>query len=657
MRRLWTTLSLILIASTLSTVSAQTRAPSRMERMDRLEVGVEREEAIRAIKRLQHTYNGYLDNGLWNEIASLLSSNAAADFAGTKVTSSAAIASHLRQQADRAQPGLANGQLNTHLLMQPIINLGADGKTAKGTWHELAMLGRNAGRSGATASWIGGIYENTYVLENGAWKISSIGFHEQYRGDYSEPGQKAPPTWDIPYHFEAAHVGLTIPPSALVATDLTNKTANQSDTVRTAQVTARLNRMEDETAVQNLQHMYGYYLDRKHFDDIADLFAKGGTWNGKTNVRVTLESLYGAPAIRFGELFDHLLLGTVATVAPDGRTAMARSTELAQIGLQNEFARWELGIYENRFVKEDGVWKLQSLNYYKRLVTNYDQGWAKEGLGEFAFPAFHYANPVTGKTPRYPMGAIQVPTVPTAAAKPPQVASNDAAVTAALAAAEHSLARAIGVDASENLNSAYGYYLDESAWDAVADMMSNKGVFDLSSVGIYLGRERARKALHLRYPNSGRGPAFFTIHQLVQPVTHISEDGRVARSRLRLVQSGGSANGSSGSWIGGTYENRAVLEDGEWKFYEKDLQHAFSATQKDGWAKVAAPRAAPNTKAPAPAPNTKAKQPSVAAQFPPDLPERTEQYAFPQVAEPSYHYVNPVSGRKPPILLEAPPIP
>ncbi|MEI9814444.1 MAG: nuclear transport factor 2 family protein [Acidobacteriota bacterium] len=291
------------------------------------------------------------------------------------------------------------------------------------------------------------------------------------------------------------------------------------------------------------------------------------------------------------------------------------------------------------------------MNYFKRVVSPYEKGWAKEGLADFAFPAFHYANPVTGEAPHYPKEVVQVSTVRNGLTKVlPAVANTQANI----AAAERSLARSIGVDASENLNSAYGYYLDESAWDAVADMMSNKGVFDLSSVGIYIGRERARKALHLRYPNSGRGPAFFTIHQLVQPVTHISEDGRVARSRLRLFQGGGAANGSSASWIGGTYENRAVFEDGEWRFYEKDLQHAFSATQKDGWAKVAPPRAAP---APATANSTKAKQPTVAAQFPPDLPERTEQYAYPQVAEPSYHYVNPVSGRKPPILLDAPPIP
>ncbi len=642
MRCFWTALSLILVAS----------SSFAQSRLDKLEVGVEREEAIRAIKRLQSAYHGYLDNGLWNEIGDLLTVNATADFAGTKVTGKAAITQHLMQEAGRTEPGLANGQLNTHLLMQPIINLGADGKTAMGTWHELAMLGRDAGKPEATAFWAGAIYENTYALENGVWKIASIGLHEQYRGAYSDPGQKAPPKWDIPYHFEAAHVGLTIPPSALVGTASPNK----NEAAHLAQLTARLNRLEDEAAVQNLQHIYGYYLDRKHFDDIADLFVKGGTWNGKTNVRETLGSLYGAPQMRYGELFDHLMLGTVATVAPDGKTAMARSTELAQVGLINEYARWELGTYENKFVKDNGVWKLQSVNYYKRLVSNYEKGWAKEGLGEFSFPAFHFPNPVTGKAPRYPKGVIQSATVSTAAAKSSPVANNDAT----LAAAERSLARSIGVDASENLNSAYGYYLDESAWDAVADMMSNKGVFDLSSVGIYIGRERARKALHLRYPNQGRGPTFFTIHQLVQPVTHISEDGRVAKSRLRLFQGGGSANGSSASWIGGTYENRAVFEDGEWKFYEKDLQHAFSATQKDGWAKIAAPRAAapkPANNTKAPVTNAKAKQPTVAQQFPPDLPERTEQYAFPEVAEPSYHYVNPVSGRKPPVLLEAPPIP
>ncbi len=87
-------------------------------RLDRLETGVEREESIRAIKRLQNTYNGYLDNGLWNEIADLLSGNATADFAGQKVAGKAAIAQFLMQQAGRSEAGLEKRQLHTHLVIR-----------------------------------------------------------------------------------------------------------------------------------------------------------------------------------------------------------------------------------------------------------------------------------------------------------------------------------------------------------------------------------------------------------------------------------------------------------------------------------------------------------------------------------------------------------
>ncbi|MEP7353440.1 MAG: nuclear transport factor 2 family protein [Acidobacteriota bacterium] len=136
MQRICPVLPLILVAATLSPVFAQSGAPSRL---DRLEVGIERAEAIRSIKRLQSTYHGYLDNGLWSEITELLAANATADFAGTKFTGKAAITQHLMQEAGRTENGLASDQLNTHLLMQPIINLGPDGKTAQGTWHDLAM--------------------------------------------------------------------------------------------------------------------------------------------------------------------------------------------------------------------------------------------------------------------------------------------------------------------------------------------------------------------------------------------------------------------------------------------------------------------------------------------------------------------------------------
>jgi len=650
------------------------------QRLDRLETGVERAEALRAVKRLQQTYTHYLDVGLWDEVDTLVTAGVVADFPTPGQRSGESLnRSGLRQywmrEANRTEAGLADGQLNTHLLLQPIINLGPDGKTAQGTWHQLAMLGE----IGKSATWVGGIYENEYVLENGVWKISKIHFSEQYRGAYEDAGQKAPPRWEIPYHFTAEHVGLTIPPSALTPSGAASK---ESPATRLTNATRRLQKLEDEATVQNLHNIYGYYVDRKMWDDVADLFAANGTLDvGQpaistctAQIRKALETLYGAAKLQHGELWDRIQLTTVVTVAPDGRTANVRSSELSMLGLINSYQRWELGTYENEFVKEGGVWKLKALHYYPRLVTDYEKGWAKEGPKKFSFPAFHYPNPVTGKAVKYPAGMIKGPAVST---------STGRTTSKPIVELESMLAQAIGFDATENLNSAYGYYLDESAWDDVAAICATNCEFELSDVGVYIGRERARQSLKLRYPTNGRGPNSYTIHQLTQPVIHVSADGQKARGRFRLFQSGGAANGSSGSWIGGVYENQAFFENGEWKYGVKDLQHQFNANYRNGWAKItpraargAAPPAGARPGGPPPAaaagataagaasPTAPAAPAGVArgaaapggrggglAAFPPDRPQRSRQYPFPEIVEPAFHYKNPVSGRMPGELL------
>jgi hypothetical protein len=250
-----------------------------------------------------------------------------------------------------------------------------------------------------------------------------------------------------------------------------------------------------------------------------------------------------------------------------------------------------------------------------------------------------------------------------ASSGPVPAVGNHANLEDMLAEAERKLNAAIGVDAVENLNSSYGYYIDESAWDQMADTFANNGSKEITGAGVYVGRERIRKVLNLRGPRDGRTPDFFTIHQLTQPVIHISEDGNSAKARLRLFQCGGSADGSSGSWIGGIYENTAVKENGEWKFGVQDLHHIFSASYRNGWARVGA---AARVKSQPGQPQTERDVPGggiqqglggavapsrFSAEFPPDRPIRSKQYAFPQIVEPAFHYKNPVTGRLPPELL------
>jgi hypothetical protein len=42
---------------------------------------------------------------------------------------------------------------------------------------------------------------------------------------------------------------------------------------RAVDLNRRADRLEDEGAIINLQSSYGYYVDRKMWDDVADLFA------------------------------------------------------------------------------------------------------------------------------------------------------------------------------------------------------------------------------------------------------------------------------------------------------------------------------------------------------------------------------------------------
>lgn len=675
--------AMVLLAAWLRTAGAAA-AESQERQLATLEAGVQAVESIRAVKRLQHAYAHFQDMGLWSDMADLFAADAVGRFPGREVIGKADLLAYFMEEAGRRQPGLATGQLNVHLINQPIVTLGADGRTAKGTWHDLAALGR----FGESATWVGVVYENDYVLDQGKWKISRVGYHPQYAGAFADYGHKAPAKWGIPYHFEGKHVGVAVPDAAV--TTLASKVPAAPAATRVADLQQRLTRLRDETQVQNLQHAFGYYLDRKLYDDIADLFASDGSMElvqrgayvGPTRIRQALEKFHGPSPLVRGELFDHILLGTVVTIAPDGVHAAARSTQLAQLGLVGKGASWEIGLFENRFIKQDGKWKIAAVRYFQRVNTDYDKGWAEDSRPvpevDATFPpdrkpSQHYAgfpalqsvgmsfvNPVTGRPVGRPAGpVVRIPVI-SGQARPASAAT---VRPESIVELQRQLRVAIGVDATENLMSSYGYYIDESDWDSMADTYGANGAKELTGAGVYLGTERIRTALNLRGPRGGRSATTFTIHQVVQPVIHVAEDGLSAKARLRLFQNGGAANGTSGSWIGGIYENTANFENGEWKFGIQDLHHIFNASYRNGWARVgggAAPAARP-AMAPAAPPAGRdvrggglteglggaASPSSWMTQFPPDRRIRARQYAFPEIVEPAFHYANPVSGREP----------
>jgi len=174
---------------------------------------------------------------------------------------------------------------------------------------------------------------------------------------------------------------------------------------RLGELENRLGRAEDELAIRRLQHAYGYFMDKCKYEEVVDLFSErgetyflGGVFKGKAGVRRLYCGRLGA---RFaagkngpvhGLLLDHLLMQDVITIAPDRRSAKARYRCFMQGGSHESVpeifpAFWEAGVYENTYLKEDGVWKISVLNYNVFYYAPYEQGWGKVKPG-YAVPPF-----------------------------------------------------------------------------------------------------------------------------------------------------------------------------------------------------------------------------------------------------------------------------
>lgn len=153
---------------------------------------------------------------------------------------------------------------------------------------------------------------------------------------------------------------------------------------RVAALVERKTRVEDVNAIERLQGAYGYYIDRGLWDEAAALFADDGTieigldgvYVGKARVREYLHALGGGrQGLVDGELNEHLQVMPVITLAADGRTAKARWRAITLTGELGGEAFWGEGPYENEYVKDGGVWKIQTLHWYQALHVPYEGGW------------------------------------------------------------------------------------------------------------------------------------------------------------------------------------------------------------------------------------------------------------------------------------------
>lgn len=201
-----------------------------------------------------------------------------------------------------------------------------------------------------------------------------------------------------------------------------------------ASLAGEVQRLEDANSIRKLQCAFGYYLNKGYWHEAADLFADNatmevgvdGVYVGKAHILARLVREGGGnpgPGLPYGQLNIRMQLQPVIDIARDGKTAKGRWRELALLGQFHKYAAWGDGIYENEYVKEDGVWKISKLHYFPNFVAPYKGGWAvlkpvtgdwKSQVGkelpadlpptvvykpfpDVFVPPFHYKNPVTGR--------------------------------------------------------------------------------------------------------------------------------------------------------------------------------------------------------------------------------------------------------------------
>jgi hypothetical protein len=407
--------------------------------------------------------------------------------------------------------------------------------------------------------------------------------------------------------------------------------------------------LEDEKAVERLQRIYGFYTDKQLWTQAADLFAANGSievggrgvYVGRDRVLAFLK-LNGPEFPQPGRLFDQMQLQPVVHVAADGGTAKGRWHMFAQEAVHGEYAHWGLGTFENEYVKEGGVWKIQRLHLFTTMYTTYEDGWAKVALSNdepsrtlppdqppsvvyAAFPTafvvpFHYDNPVTGN----PASAATT----AASASPPEGPKIDtaAALARSLDAVEHRLGLLEDLTQLERMNSIYGYYLAHLQWDDLTGIFAPTGTIEIAMRGVYVGSASVRRNLNLYGQATDSQFGLQHNHMQFQPVIDVAPDGQSAKMRSRALSIMGQWQRYS-QWMGGVYENECVKENGVWKIKHDQVFNTYFVPYTVGW-KTVQPR----------------PPPGITEANPPDLPPTLPFEMYPKPFLPPFHYANPVTG-------------
>jgi SnoaL-like domain len=144
------------------------------------------------IANLQAIYGYYVDKSRWDDAADLFTRDATLEIAGRGLFAGQ---DRIREYLGNLGP-LEYGRLFNHMQLQPVIHVAQDGSHAMARWRSFMQVGH----LGQEARWGEATYENEYIKEAGAWKISKLHSFITFYVEYDQGWNKGAVA--LPQHLE-----------------------------------------------------------------------------------------------------------------------------------------------------------------------------------------------------------------------------------------------------------------------------------------------------------------------------------------------------------------------------------------------------------------------------------------------------------------------
>jgi hypothetical protein len=162
-----------------------------------------------------------------------------------------------------------------------------------------------------------------------------------------------------------------------------------------------------------------------------------------------------------------------------------------------------------------------------------------------------------------------------------------------LAELEKEITRLEDIQAIEDLQQKYGYYMDTHNRDEVFDLFSDQTEsIEIESTGLFIGKEGVRKFYldnDLLEKGQTKTPGWINILIMMNmDVISIDPPGNTAKGRWNTWLAEAMMVGGipRQQWVQGYYENEYIKEDGVWRFKKLHWNVTAFTSFEAGWLKI-----------------------------------------------------------------------